>query len=408
MNLSLYKEMLTLKVLTPLVLHRKRAGEQFAPTLDYIPGSTVRGAFAECYLRGDQERSQDELFKHLFLSDKVFFSDFFPAEGEGSHLTRLLPASAMACKRFDDHKKSLSDCLLWLEMLREWDAPSLEIYHRWKRCPDCMMDDLEGKRDPVDAGYYLSVERSDRLRVGKRMMANTAIERTTRTAAHGLLFSHEAIEESGVLEGQAVFFRGLILSAEDVGRKLKDLAPKAHKLLVGHGRSRGLGLLRVESWSNPAVEVQSLRERWQKLNNAIHRLWEQHQREPTGQYFSLTLQSHLALRNPAGQPVLGRISAADLGLPSQATRCRCLLRAESVSGWNAAQGLPKADTWALSRGSVLLFRLPHGADPAPVLDRLEALEEEGAGERRAEGLGRMIACDPFHYYFTDRELKGGL
>jgi hypothetical protein len=137
-------------------------------------------------------------------------------------------------------------------------------------------------------------------------------------------------------------------------------------------------------------------------------LWQAHHRVPQGQYFSLTLQSHLALKEEqTGQPILGEIKAEDLGLPAEAKRCYCILSAVAVSGWNAALGLPKADTWALGRGSVLLFRLPSDFDPGPTLARLAELEQESVGERCAEGFGRMIACDPFHYEFTFKELRGG-
>jgi hypothetical protein len=75
-----------------------------------------------------------------------------------------------------------------------------------------------------------------------------------------------------------------------------------------------------------------------------------------------------------------------------------------VPGWNAALGMPKADTWCLGRGSVLLFRLPPDHDPEPTLARLQEIEAEGVGDRRVEGFGRIAGCDPFHYGFLQREL----
>lgn len=400
-------EMLTLKVISPLALHRRRASEQFAPTLDYIPGSAVRGALADLYLAGNPARAEETLFQQLFLSEAVRFSDFFPTIGKGSDLTRLLPATAVYCKRFGhDHTESLSDSLLRLELLRDWENPDLEKLDEWKHCQECKNAEFDGKRDRIESGYYISVERFEPITVKRRMIASTAIERSTKTAAHAMLFSHEVIEESGSLEKQEVFFRGTMSVPNELRLALQELAPLKQRLAVGYGRSRGMGQLQVDGWASPRAEAESLRERWKRLNEAAQKLWQEFGRPLEWKYFSLTLQSHLALRDAAGQPVLGNIKAEDLGLPSSLERRRCVLSAIAVPGWNAALEMPKADTWALGRGSVLLFGLPLGADPNPILDQLEKLEHEGAGERRIEGFGRLIACDPFHYYFTLRELKG--
>jgi hypothetical protein len=164
----------------------------------------------------------------------------------------------------------------------------------------------------------------------------------------------------------------------------------------------------VQGWDSPRTERKLLRQRWEDLNKAVRRLWDICDLVPTGQYFSLTLQSHLAMRDKAGQPLLGNIGPVDFKFPAEVERCRSVLNAVAVPGWNAVLGLPKADIWALSRGSVLLLRLPLQTDPGPTLARLAELEQDGGGEHRSEGFGRMIACDPFHSYFTLRDLQGGL
>ncbi len=399
-------EMLTLKAESPLALHRRRASEQFAPTLDYLPGSTVRGALADLYLAGNPERSQETTFRKLFLSEAVFFSDFFPISSGSKGLARLLPATAMACKRYSDHESaSLTDGLLRLELAREMERPDPLERNDWSHCPVCQSAGRKEKRDRAEAGYFTSLEVLERVSVRKRMIAGTAIERATGTAAHAMLFSHEVIEESDTHED--VLFRGIVNLPDGLRSELLELAPRKQRLAVGYGRSRGLGQLSVEGWDTPPAERQTLTQRWAALNQAAGDLWERFDRQPEGQYFTLTLQSHLALRNAAGEPVLGEVMAADMGLPPEAIRCRSVLSAVAVPGWNMARDLPKSDTWALGRGSVLLFRLPLDADSKPGIERLEQIEREGVGERRAEGFGRVIACDPFHFYFLQRELTGG-
>ena len=75
-----------------------------------------------------------------------------------------------------------------------------------------------------------------------------------------------------------------------------------------------------------------------------------------------------------------------------------ILEQETWSGWSAAWGLPKPVTPAIAAGSVLAFRAPAGERQA-VLAFLQEVEENGLGERRAEGWGEVIACDPFHVIF---------
>ena len=404
---------LTLKVLSPLVLHRRRSSAQFAPTLDYVPGSTVRGAFADLYLQGDRSRAEEPLFRDLFLSGAVRFSDFLPSRGASGVLTRLLPATAVACKRFAEHSaSSLADSLLRLELVNDLEsddtadalplAQAVTDLHSWLTCPECELRPSSHQRDRCEPGYYASPETHEAIVVRRRMVASTAIRRTTQTVAHGLLFSHEVVEESGLLSDD-VLFRGVVDAPTELLESLQELAPRGQELALGHGRSRGFGYTEVQSWSTARVERSTLRERWDALNENARELWSRHKRSPAGSYFSLTLSSHLALRDATCQPVLGDVTAADLGLPSAAERRRCVLTSLPVPGWNAALGMPKADIWALGRGSVLLFRLPPHLDPGPTLERLQEIETVGVGERRAEGFGRVAVCDPFHYTFVQRE-----
>ena len=67
-----------------------------------------------------------------------------------------------------------------------------------------------------------------------------------------------------------------------------------------------------------------------------------------------------------------------------------------VSGWNAALGLPKEDDRAIAAGSVFFFEYL-GDNPDSLSQRLKCLESAGLGERRSEGFGRVIVCDPFHW-----------
>jgi CRISPR-associated protein Csx10 len=411
-------QLLTLKAVSPLALHRRRASEQFAASLDYLPGSAIRGALADLYLQGNPDRAKDELFQRLFISpsENVTFSDFLPTADKSR--TRLVPLSALTCKRFSEHESKpgvVTDSLMRLELADELDESGLLdlggqtdplAWGNWKHCQECRKQNREEKRDRAEAGYYTALSPFERVPVPKRMITGTAIERATGTAAHAMLFSHEVIEESSLQKnGKETLFRGLITLPDDLYDEVDRMVKSGQRLAVGYGRSRGLGQLESGYWQEwVTAERFSLRERWEMLNEAAKALWERFSRQLTGQYFTLTLQSHLALRNKVCEPILGDITAEDLGLPPEIERRRSMMTAVVVPGWNAAQNLPKPDSWALGRGSVLLFRLPAAIEP--VLKRLEEIERNGLGERRAEGFGRVTVCDEFHYHFLQKELKG--
>lgn len=400
---------LTLCVQSPLVLHQNRASAQFAPALDYIPGSTLRGALASLYLQGDSTRAYSSDFQDLFLNDLVLYPDLLPATNPDEPC-RLVPATAWACKRFgDSHAASVTDTLLRLELadeLREqtrpdWHSPLQEI----DTCPVCAYEynatPETRPRERMDARYASSLDptfRSKKVELGLHM--GTAVDRATGAVAAGMLFSQQAIADGQRFSGRLRLHQEDATRLEDL---LRELAPEKTSLHVGYGRSRGLGHVRLESWRSIGQHNPPLAQRWQDFNLAVHKLWHRYRvSNPSYLFFSLTLNSHLALQDSMGRPVLEQILTADLGLP-WANWGRRTLSAVAFSGWNAAWGLPKTDTWALARGSVLLGRVSV-QDKDATLARLAELETMGAGERRSEGLGRLRVCDEFHYHFTLREL----
>ena len=75
-----------------------------------------------------------------------------------------------------------------------------------------------------------------------------------------------------------------------------------------------------------------------------------------------------------------------------------------TSGWSAAWGLPKPVMPALAAGSVVVLRAPINERQA-LLEFLAAVAQNGLGERRAEGLGEVLVCDPFHTEYDERKAQ---
>lgn len=373
---------LALRTVSPLALHCTRAGTQYADVLDYIPGSTLRGALAENYLN---ENGLDDTFDDLFVSGRVCFGDLWPTlQGQG---TVLLPATARACKRDGlGHIDSLSDTVLPALLSKESLKPEAS-------CPDC--------KEPCDRinGYIAGLAQPELVSLTCRLRVGTAIERTTGTVARELLFSRNTRSTRKLVEpgGREILLQGTIRLREDALRShLNNLLKTGTRLFLGSGRSRGLGEVELVYWEPLVQPVDpSLEIRWQQFNGRVQQIIGDTE---DVRYFCLTLLSHLVLRDALLRPILGNVGPEHFGLPGSLTYVKRFISTVTVAGWNAALGLPKPDTVALSRGSVLLFQCSVAQEHA-VLQRLAQIETEGVGERRSEGFGRISACHPFHYEY---------
>jgi CRISPR-associated protein Csx10 len=396
---------LTVQSISPLALSANRANEQFAEGLDYIPGTTLRGALAARYL-ADNGPKPDESFEELFLGNRVSYPDLLPSPSETS-TSAVFPATARACKRHRlTHPASLEDGLLQLavqsEQLAAWDAspgPVPDGLLERRYCPTCQ---ALGQRSPLYqlTGHYSLVPSAGyavrRVRPYRRLITGTSINRATGTVEQGMLFSRDVLEEDQ-------YFSGVVRLADEMGDALKErlaqLLRRESVLRVGYGRSRGLGKLRVARCEPISENGPDLAERWKRFNDRAHDLG----LPDTGEYFSLSLESDwIRQGGPSGAPG-GLPESEELGLPA-AERHRCVVAPATIMGWNALQGLPKQSQRALKRGSVLLFKVPAGAAET-ARQRLAEIERDGLGERPDEGFGRLSVCHPFHYESLQVEVK---
>jgi len=362
--------LLQVKAVSPLALHAERASIQFTRTLMHIPGASLRGALADTYLKTG---AQDAGFQHLFLEEACLFPNLYPCDGTSE--SAPLPATARACKRYKaKHPESLSDALLPTHFQPE------DSRKKWESCPECnnVRDRFEGFRVTSDIRRL--------VRPHTRTVAGTSILRVTQTVASGQLFSHMVVEEGTRFSGR------IRLANETLADKLRDLLYKA-PLRVGYGRTRGMGLLEIESLNeSPPPMMPDVSERLDKFNTAIRQIAGH---GIASRQAALTLDSDVLLRDQLLRPVTAIADGRAFGLEG-ATLERAFVVPALAQGWNAALGMPKPDTPGLGRGSVFLFKLNDGLAEA----QLAAMETSGIGERSSEGFGRVRVCDPFHYEFS--------
>lgn len=385
---------MVLQAETAISLLRSRSSNQFAKTLDYLPGSAVRGAFAEIFL--NKRGVDDADFQRIFAKEAVWFSDFLPSFSDAPSF--LAPATAAACKRHGaEHEASVRDRLLEA-MTRDVSSSEKE-----SPCPDCG-EPLER----LKAGYFEVNGSRKPVKPHKQLRMHVGISRATGSALHSLLFSYEMLVEEKlgekkVEEPMPLKFVGTLAAKDESDlAALEKVVPDREHLSVGHARTRGLGELAIEQRTTLA-RANDLDARCLAFNQAVHARGG----DANTFYFTITLNSHLALRDRLGLPVLAGLNGRHFGLDvdemmpkDRLDLIQSFLSTAVVPGWNAALGMPKPDTHAISRGSVVVFSLPKTAVTSKLMDRLGELECKGIGERRAEGFGSLTVCHPIHYEFA--------
>ncbi|MGB1251992.1 MAG: RAMP superfamily CRISPR-associated protein [Candidatus Promineifilaceae bacterium] len=384
---------------TPLSLRSGREKNR-EDTLKYIPGSTLLGGLATIHTSLCANK-RDEL-AHFFMQNKINFSNLYPASFEQDDLTmaddspiRPIPNTAFTCKVYrgfahrsdkDDPKHGVRDHLIpWATyaLSQQQDCSALIAV---RNCP-CR------QRNPIPmeqfSGFYRQHDQSIAASQSKtELRTRTGINRWTGSTAQGILYSREAIQTGYKFWGTIQFLDTSI--QDDFEQFLKSASAKG-LLRFGNNRSRGMGKLHLESstiQSYAPDSAETIAQRAQKFDAKLRESANQH--ATAAFYLPITLQSDAILFDRLFRSRL-QLTPAICGFPMGKLVYQHAGK-KRVMGWNGLWGLPKADTWAITKGSVFLFEL----DSEPDFEALAALQVNGVGARRTEGFGQLTVADPFH------------
>ena len=359
---------------TPFSLASSRAIGNIQESLDFIPGTAIRGAIATMWLK---EKAPDDDFKEIFAQGKVSFGNLYP---KGA---KPIPLSALSCKYYsgfkgdEDNKHGVEDILI--PLVKEGQIPD-----ELDRCR--YLKDGKPCQAPLKKfrGYYLkdiSSNSLESIRVKKRLIYHTAISPISETALDGALYSQEVIEAGQTFRGDIwVYDDALPTSVANFIKNLKIF-------YVGSDKSTGFG--RFEMLSDP-VECDVTDKG--KLRGRISGFNERLGLNDGKTYFSVTLQSD-AIITDGFMRYKTLIEPEDLGIP-EAELIQGVADNRLLQGWNAMTRLPKEDMIAIEKGSVFVFTVNSLNDS--ILERLHTAESRGIGKRRGEGFGRLTVCDSFH------------
>lgn len=388
---------LRLKALSPITFAARRGStSSFVDTLDYVPGTALRGAAAARYLREIGE-SEDETFKQIFLHNGVLFSNLYPVKSEHK-IASFLPLTARSCKPhegfwFDESKgHGVGDMLM--------RAAAFQMFTDYRlideiiTCPRCM------QQTRAFSGFYAlhSPDHYSKVKVDKRHIAHVGINRKSQSAEHGFLFAQQVINEDQ-------FFAGELIIRNDLYEfLLHTLLAKDMILWLGESRSRGLGRMQIVCCEEVESDTSDIiSQRISKFNEQFATL---NRRAGEMSFFSITLQSDAILTDAFMRPkaaldvndVFQALNSDDLDLGSSSAMQTVYSSAGTrlVQSWNVASGYPKPDDVAITMGSVFLFKV-NGVSTTDLAEPLAILQERGIGKRQSEGFGRLVVCDPFHW-----------
>lgn len=406
----------------PLLLGAGLTTGSIQESRDYVAGSVWRGAVAQAMLQAQGQvryagrpvdGAPDPAFADLFWGDQAArFGFLYPASGPGV-AAMPIPLTARTCKQkpgFAPSGHGLYDGLL--NRLREAASGQRPYSRGPEPCPRCEggKGRLERKRGFMSRTNAASQDYGE-AKVGRRTFVRVGLNRLTETAQEEILYTLEALVPApdGKNGRPSLTFVGSWSGSEGQRQALMaQMAEyqlpqaKGYRISVGTARARGMGdaILRLE----PADDDQDkgLADRL----DAFQPMTDNRPIDPNHLYAALTLRSPLLLVNEQGLPAMALagalLRAYHPQAPVEVLADYSVLERETWTGWAAAWGLPKPVTTVISAGSVIALRAP-AEERAALLDYLTTLAAEGLGERRAEGFGEVLVCDPFHIVFDEKE-----
>lgn len=337
------------------------------PSLDFIPGSLLRGLFIHryCAQAGQSEITHDPLARALFFDGAVRYLHAHPADPDGA---RTLPTPRTLLKAKHTAPNNNGKWTLYNCAHPSFSAPGDQQLEREEQ-PFIMLNDDGNSATLYAPRRTLSVHMQRDRRMGRA------------TAENGAVFQYQALAA-----GQR--FIGLIVVDDDPAAanrvtKLKELAADPVGWLGG-SRSAGYGRVRLSLADTTAPEVPRTDE-------------DEDDEDDKGQV-TLTLLSDTVLIDSEGHALAwadpNRLPAALGAALQEASGSPVSIATNDIDwerssvgrvllgGYNSTWRLPLPPAPALAAGSVLVLRKRL---PAPVRSAILA---RGIGLRRVEGYGR--------------------
>lgn len=352
-----------IQLIDPLLATQPQSGEaNSAVTYRFIPGSMLRGALIARYLgQAKVDAAEDGEFRQLFLDGTVRYLNAYMASPVGNK--RMLPKPMSWYVRKDD-----------------------------RHIPGAQIDDFAIKQLQTDEPYkspalgdFCFRSGADSVQLGnpgiRVTVHNASTKRNRKQEGDSQVFRYDALAPGGI-------FVGTIISEDEalLNRIMPLLA--GGSLLLGRSQTAGYGRVEVHLMNDEPdpdwmeytpwgiAEETLTYEEIDSEEDLEFEITLANQEDPDNDIVIVTLLSDVILPETSAQPEEWLKSLAGHA-PINSFR-----RVVLVGGFNHKWGLPLPQRWALEMGSVFIF-------PLASKERLKDLIDEGIGERRAEGFGRI-------------------
>jgi len=307
-------------------------------TLPYIPGTSILGAFVGAL--GIEPNTP--LFASAFLSGSTRFLNAYPGSGSTRTLPRPLTYKMGKLSKSRAYDAIAEDgCDIPLETIRAHFSGA-------KPC-DTLKSTRLAMIAPHEPGVDCTPERIEQVHVG--------LDRSTRAAADGVLFTYEAVR------GGSVFIGAIETEDAEVAAILRKHAACELRL----GRSRGAGYGRALAAIAPA-------DGWRE--------YERMQRSKPARAIVTLLADYLPHLECAPIGALRNELAIAAGVSTDCIQVRAAAL-RKVRGFRGIWGLPRPARTALAKGSTLV--IDADTDAGKLADALS----RGIGARTNEGFGRV-------------------
>ncbi len=332
----------------------------------YISGGALRGTLIRLYLQRENKRELDaanDTERKLFLSETVRYLNAYPLiQIETEKLpkkfhTLPVPLSWHAAKDIKEPQEEGDE-----------DVAVADLCHT--TAEDIFGTKTQSKALRSPFFYFNRDGNLVAVNPKRRMAIHTQRDprKGRATVDDGQVFRYESI-------ARGERFGGVILFADDAEPSLltaiKNLLQQAGELSLGGSRTGGYG--RVE------VSAITEKEAWREL------LTEKPEAVRLDDTFTLTLLSNALVRDANGHLQAALLLPETLRNKVAICEQHSFKAAETIGGFNRKWGLPLAQAVALRAGSVFTLQ----AKAKIEADELKTLVNDGLGERRGEGFGRV-------------------
>lgn len=365
---------LTARAEEPLIIARRPAAGNRFEGQDAISGKVLLGALAARAAAGfDLDEPQTrQVFADLFLRGDVTFPALTPVKGGYSAIP--LPADAFACKVYKDHP------LQWGTQSDEHPrvctvcgSPVRRVHDKWLLLaaqPQVMTPDLRSEM------HIQVAPEKDRV-------------------AEGQLYEYRALERGQLFAGD------LVCQNERAWEQLRVLADLSMEepitLRLGKATRRGYG--RVTLWIEPLPE--------DALDAQIQPPLSERVAEGDKELTLLLLTDTVA-RDAGGRCFTGFDGAwlsEALGIDVMVKEGRAFASTHMLDDFNAKRCLPGWRDLALKAGAAVRLKLARPLTQTDI-DKLQACEAQGIGQRTHEGYGRIAINPPIYLWEEALEKLG--